>query len=188
VKIENSVKSLPSAYDLNGSHESSYGCKRERKTRCNTEICRSTYCTVPNPLANHVAFPHDFQSKAELMAYVAHKLESMVESFTFKSSTYQMYLKQFLPRPEEKQRRYIEKIEAFPRIPTSVTERRELCQLREVDSCLRLEYPLSEVNGLTLKERLDDILTSLVNKVGYTLHKNPPKCFIVFGIFRLCFY
>lgn len=114
-----------------------------------------------------IVSPTDFKCKAELVAYVAHKLECMVESFTFKSATYQMYLKQFLPRPEEKQRRYIEKIEVFPRIPTSAAERQELAHLRNVQCGITPDSRLTDLNGLSIKERLDDILTSLVNKVRF---------------------
>ena len=146
--------------ELNKNKKSLTIMKAERTSYRNT----FGYSTV-----NDVAFPKDFNSKAELVAYVAHKLESMVESFTFKSATYQMYLKQFLPRPEEKQRRYIERIDAFPRIPTSATERRELCRLRNVQCGVLSDCQVLDPNGLTIKERLDDILTSLVNKIMFLL-------------------
>lgn len=145
--------------------------KRVRKSRLG-----ATYTTSLNHSngpglqgAQDVASPTDFKSKADLVAYVARKLEGMVESFTFKSATYQMYLKQFLPRPEEKQRRYIEKIDVFPRIPTSVAEQRELAHLRNVQCGITPESRLTDLNGLTIKERLDDILTSLVNKIMFLL-------------------
>lgn len=112
-----------------------------------------------------IVSPSDFESKSDIVAYVEQKLEDMEESFTFKSATYQTHLKRFLPRPDDKHRKYIERIETFPRIPTSAAEQRELINLRKVRRGMAPDSRLGEGNGLTIKERLDEMLTSLVNKV-----------------------
>lgn len=116
-----------------------------------------------------IASPSDFESKSEIVAYVEQKLEGMEESFTFKSATYQTHLKRFLPRPDEKQRKYIERIDSFPRIPTSAAEERELMNLRQVKSGMCPDSRLGDGDGLTIKERLDEMLTSLVNKIMFLL-------------------
>lgn len=126
---------------------------------------KKTQLLAQEPQSQEIVHLNDFRSKAEVVLYVEEKLESMVESFTFKSSTYQTYLKHFLPRPDEKKRRYIERIETLPRIPTSSAEQRELIYLRRVYLGVALDTRLEDWDGFTIKERLDEMLTSLVNKV-----------------------
>lgn len=132
--------------------------------RCHTAVkrCRKTKHLDDQDIAS----PSDFETKSDIVAYVEQKLERMEESFTFKSATYQSHLKRFLPRPDEKHRKYIERIETFPRIPTSLTEQRELINLRKVQRGMTPDSRLGDSDGLTIKERLDEMLTSLVNKVS----------------------
>lgn len=129
----------------------------EKKSNCNRN-CQSGH------ISNNSAFiPAELRSKSDIMAYVEEVFKHMDESFTLKSATYQLHLKKFLPDPKNTQRKYIQTILNFPCIPASESEKDELTLLRDLEVGAS---PSSVLESITVKGRLDELLTSLVNKVG----------------------